>query len=233
MDGQRGLKVLYANVQSINNKINELRALLVKECPDVVALTETWTNSSIADECLWIDGYDMVVRKDRTDTTGGRGGGIVVYVKDLFTWQEEVETSFNQCALLKVKMRGRDLGLRIVYRSPNSTRDNDADLCQWIREVKGDDLVVGDFNFPGIDWDSGCADSRGRPFYEACSDAFLTQHVEEATHLSGNTLDLVLSANPGMVQDVEMIGRIGSSDHETLVVHLRSDVVSRNESEMF
>ena len=232
MDGQRGLKVLYANVQSINNKINELRALVVNECPDVVALTETWTNESIADECLWIDGYDMVVRKDRTDTAGGRGGGIVVYVKDLFTWQEEVETSFNQCALLKVKMRGHDLGLRIVYRSPNSTRDNDADLCQWIREVKGDDLVVGDFNFPGIDWDSGCADSRGRPFYEACSDAFLTQHVEEATHLSGNTLDLVLSANPGMVQDVEMIGRIGSSDHEALIVHLRSDVVSRSELEM-
>ena len=50
--------------------------------------------------------------------------------------------------------------------------------------------------------------------------------------MSGNTLDLVLSANPGKVQDVEMIGRIGSSYHETLIVHLRSDVVSRSELEM-
>ena len=134
MDRQRGLKIMYANVQSLNNKVNELKALIVKECPDVVALTETWTNENIANEYLWVDGYDMVVRNDRIDTTGGRGGGIVVYVRDLFAWQEEVETSFNQLAVLKVKRRGQDLGLHIVYRSPNSTRENDTELCQWRSE---------------------------------------------------------------------------------------------------
>ena len=220
MDRQRELRVMYANVQSLNNKVNELRALVVKESPDVIALAETWTNESVANEFLHVEGYDMVVRKDRRDTIGGRGGGIIVYVKEVFAWQEEVETAFNQCALVKVKRKGRDLGLRIVYRSPNSTRDNDADLCQWIRGMQRDEVILGDFNFPGIKWGPGCSDSRGRPFYEACSEAFLTQHVEGATHLSGNTLDLVLSSDPGMVQRVDMIGRIGSSDHETLMVHM-------------
>ena len=116
VDGQRGLRVMCANVQSLNNKVNELRALATLECPDVIALTETWTNESIANECLHVEGYDVVVRKDRTDTAGGRGGGIVVYVKDVFAWQKDVETNFNQCALIKVKRRGRDLGLGIVYR---------------------------------------------------------------------------------------------------------------------
>ena len=228
VDGQGELRIMYANVQSLNNKVNELRALVAVECPDVIALTETWTNENVANEFLHVEGYDMVVRKDRRDTVGGRGGGIIVYVKDLFAWQAEVETDFNQCALVKIKRRVRDLGLRVVYRSPNSTRDNDADLCEWIGEMQRDDIILGDFNFPGIRWGTGCSDSRGRPFYEACSEVFLTQHVEGATHLSGNMLDLVLSSDPGMVQKVDMIGRIGSSDHETLMVHVQSDVVTRS-----
>ena len=51
--------------------------------------------------------------------------------------------------------------------------------------------------------------------------------MEGATHLSGSILDLVLSSNPGMVQKVEMIRRIGSSDHETIVVQIQSDVMSQ------
>ena len=230
MDRQSGLKVMFANAQSINNKINELRSLVVKESPDVVALTETWTNESIEDEYLCLEGYDMIVRKDRADTAGGRGGGIVVYVREIYAWHEEEKTVFNQCATIKVKRLRHDLSLHVVYRSPNSTRDNDAHLCQWIRDMRGDCLIVGDFNFPGIRWETGCTDSRGRSFYEACADVFLTQHVEGATHLSGNTLDLVLSSNPGMVQKVEMIGRIGSSDHETIVVQCQSDVMTRRAS---
>ena len=72
MDGQRELRVMYANVQSLNNKVNELRALVTMESPDIIALTETWTNESVANEFLHVEGYDMVVRKDRGDTVGGR-----------------------------------------------------------------------------------------------------------------------------------------------------------------
>ena len=54
--------------------------------------------------------------------------------------------------------------------------------------------------------------------------------MEGATHLSGSILDMVLSSNPGMVQKVEMIRRIGSSDHETIVVQIQSDVMTRRAS---
>ena len=55
---------MFANVQSLNNKIDELRSLLVRESPDVVALTETWTNDNIPNVYLHVEGYDMMV-KDR------------------------------------------------------------------------------------------------------------------------------------------------------------------------
>ena len=223
---------MYANVQSVNNKINELRATVAKEMPDVVALTETWTNENIDSLYLGIDGYEIVVRSDRADTVGGRGGGILVYVKSIVALREEEEEEggFNQYATVKVKRCGNDLGVSVVYRSPNSDLENDTKLCQWIRSMRGENLIIGDFNFPGVRWESGCCDSRGRPFYDACSDAFLTQHVEGATHLSGNTLDLVLSSDPSLVRGVEMIGRIGASDHETLLVDVPLDALTRRAS---
>ena len=214
----------------MNNKINELRAIVVKEMPDVVALTETWTNESIDNCYLGIDGYEILVRSDRVDTVGGRGGGIMVYVKEIVALKEEEGTDFNQCTTVKVKRRGHDLGISIVCRSPNLDIENDTKLCQWIRSMRGENVIIGDFNFPGVRWESGCCDSRGRLFYEACSDVFLTQHVEEATHLSGNTLNLVLSSDPSLVRGVEMIGRIGASDHETLLVDIPLDVLTRRAS---
>ena len=76
MDGGRRLKLMYSNMQSMNNKMGELRAVVDMEKPDIIALTETWTNECISDAFLSLDGYDMVERRDRTDTAGGRGGGI-------------------------------------------------------------------------------------------------------------------------------------------------------------
>ena len=59
--------------------------------------------------------------------------------------------------------------------------------------MTGPNLLMGDFNFPDVDWASGSAGSKGRDFYEATTEAFFEQHVTEPSHASGNILDLVLS----------------------------------------
>ena len=223
MDGQGGLKIFYANMQSMVKKMDELRAMVQMEKPDIIALTETWTNSEIDDCFLWIDGYDMVERRDRQDTEGGRGGGIVVYTKGISAWREETDTCFNQCVTVRVKQKSRDLDVHVVYRSPNSSRDNDALLCEWIKTCGGNSLLIGDFNFAGVNWETGSCNAKGRDFYNACEDAFLFQHVNVPTHIHGNILDLVLSSEQGMVREVRMNGRIGSSDHESMIIELQSD----------
>ena len=222
MDGPDGMRMLYSNMQSMNNKIGELRALIEIEKPDIVALTETWTNESVSDAYIQLKGYEMVVRSDRKDTTGGRGGGIAVYTKGVHAWNEEAETMFNQCAHVKIKNRKQLINLYVIYRSPNSTVANDAELCQWIRSMPQNEakVIVGDFNYPGINWEKGTANAKGREFFECCMDTFLIQHVNEETHRSGNTLDLVFTSDEDMVTVVKMIGKIGSSDHEAMVVEL-------------
>ena len=127
-------------------------------------------------------------------------------------------------ALVKLKGERNDLGIVVVYRSPNSSANNDASLCDLVKDLRGQFCLVGDFNFPGIKWGTGRSDAKGRPFYEEMEENFLIQHVDEATHISGNVLDLVISKDENLVESVEHEGRLGKSDHEILMITLRTEV---------
>ena len=67
------MSILYTNAQSIVNKINELRSVVVTIKPDIILINETWTHQDITNAYLHIKGYELSARKDRTDTQDGRG----------------------------------------------------------------------------------------------------------------------------------------------------------------
>ena len=115
--------------------------------------------------------------------------------------------------MIGIKRNNRDLRVVAVYRSQNSTKPNDDELCEWVAKMNGLYVIIGDFNLPDIRWQTGCAGAKGRRFLETMKDKFLTQHVQTATHDSGNILDLVISIEEDLVRDIEMIGKIGKSDH--------------------
>ena len=83
--------------------------------------------------------------------------------------------------------------------------------------MRGQNVIIGDINFPDIDWETGTAGSKGRAFYETTAEMFMEQHVGEATHRSGNLLDLILCDQENMVTEVATEGRIGKSDHDVVV----------------
>ena len=198
----------FANMQSIINKVDEVKAFLTLHNCDILAVTETWANDEIGDNLLHINGYEIVARLDRMDTDRGRGGGIIVYAKpEIDIWMLEANTPFHQQVSLKMKNGCKELSLHVIYRSPNSKKNNDDDLCKWIAEMRGPSVLLGDFNFPDVDWMSGTAGARGREFHEATTEAFFEQGVTEATHSSGNILDLVLSNRDGMVTEVRTDGK--------------------------
>ena len=226
---------MYTNAQSILRKMDELRAYASDRDPDMIMLTETWTNEGIEDVFLKIKGYELVARSDREDTVGGRGGGILVYgKKEINCWRVEAECEFNQRVSIKVKLEAKtEMTMHCIYRSPNSTRQNDEALCRWIGTLEANRMLIGDFNLPGIKWEEGKADARGRQFYQACNDAFLEQHVKEATHINGNRLDLVLTDRSDKVKEVIMDGRIDRSDHEIVVVKLLRNVKSQGAEQRY
>ena len=131
---------------------------------------------------------------------------------------------FEQHALVKLKGVTNDLGIMVVYRSPNSSVTNDASLCQLVKELRRQFCLVGDFNFPGIKWGTGRSDAKGRAFYEELEENFLIQHVNEVTHTSGNILNQVISEDENLVESVDHEGRLGKSDHKMVMVTLRMEM---------
>ena len=86
----------------------------------------------------------------------------------------------------------------LIYRSPNSTVENNGKILQAICNLYSLQkfsylLLLGDFNLPNINWnDYSCPSdlSLSAKFLDAVQDTFLTQHVNAPTrhHLSQTSL---------------------------------------------
>ena len=108
------------------------------------------------------------------------------------------------------------LNFGLFYRPPSSTKELDKHIFSQIKEFcKGKAVIVGDFNFPGVNWTSMEADNHSSDFRDACLDSFLHQHVHEATRLN-NILDLVLSTDLDIIHNVEVVEPLGNSDHNSV-----------------
>ena len=70
-------------------------------------------------------------------------------------------------------------------------------------------LVMGDFNFPDIDWENwSSSDSNSQEFIEIIQDTYLQQHVTQPTrYREGQTsdcLDLIFTNEEEMIQQVQI-----------------------------
>ena len=82
-------------------------------------------------------------------------------------------------------------------------------------------LVTGDFNFPKINWNSWTTSSNEEEvdfkFIEALRDGYFYQHVQQLTRIRGTDvptlIDLILTNEEGMVNEVEIQSLLGKSDH--------------------
>ena len=91
--------VIMSNVQSLNNKIDELRANVkyVKEYKNscVLCFTESWPNNQIPDSHVELEGFH-IVRLDRTIESGKqRRGGLYIYINSL--WCKNVTVKSTSC----------------------------------------------------------------------------------------------------------------------------------------
>jgi hypothetical protein len=166
---------LYTNAQSLQSKIAELAATAEILSPDVIFISETWTHKNVNSATLTLPGYRLEERKDREDTTNGIGGGLAIYVKEKFiTLPYNMRSEFNQFAGIRLKTKGSPLSITLIYRPPSSGAGNTAELCKLLSSLERNSFVLGDCNLPGIDWERGTSDSKGREVLETA--------VEEGLH---------------------------------------------------
>ena len=69
------LRVVYSNVRSLFNKMDEVRMIASRYEPSILAFSETWLNAEVPDAAISIPGY-MLARVDRPESRGG--GGLIL-----------------------------------------------------------------------------------------------------------------------------------------------------------
>ena len=148
------IKFVFMNAQSIVNKIDLLQTQVCELKPDIIGVTESWTHDEITEEMLKINGYEIIGRRDRKDTLNGRGGGILLY-SHLTNLYEN--TSYKSEHVVHVTVTSqdknfKDLHIHVFYRSPNSTTEVTEDVLKYIENIPSNSILVGDFNYPEIDW---------------------------------------------------------------------------------
>ena len=92
--------ILLANVQSLDNKLDELRARLafqrdIKDC-NAFVFTETWLDPSISDSAI-LPGGLSIHRQDRTVDSGkNRGGGVCILINN--QWCVDAQKTLSGCS---------------------------------------------------------------------------------------------------------------------------------------
>ena len=140
---RKGLKIVHLNIQSITNKLDELKVLLtdLQARISIMAITESWLTDKITDESLHIEGYDFV-RRDRSQTTSTkcRGGGVIVYLSNNITFTRRTDLEASNIEMIAVEIKHakvKPIVLLIVYRPP------DSDITNWLGTFE---LVLGKIN---------------------------------------------------------------------------------------
>jgi Reverse transcriptase (RNA-dependent DNA polymerase)/Endonuclease-reverse transcriptase len=192
--------------------------------PDIILVAESWCNDQISNTMLTIPEYDLKpdLRCDRADTAAGVGGGLLVYAKNhVDIIPDETRYNFTQHVNFKVLVSGEEINFTLLYRPPRQNAESYHNLADFIRTTKGNRMLIGDFNLPGIDWENGRAQGAGlNDILDACDDNFLEQLVDFPTHVRGNCLDLLLTNVPEKVTEIRSVGRLGSSDHDMLLLSI-------------
>ena len=128
---------MYANVDGIMNKKEELKSVLDKDNPSLIFLVETKLNVDIANmEIFDVNNYE-VYRKERLEQNAPGGGVAILVKKCLVSANNDIRFlnnhAYGEAVWCEIKLESGNFLLGSIYRPPSSSRDVNNLLCDLIR----------------------------------------------------------------------------------------------------
>jgi len=231
----RNLKVYYTNADSLLNKFNELCVAVSLIDPDIVVITEVFPkNCNPLD--IHCNEYKLPGFNCFKGNVTSHSRGVVIYIKENIPADESKfmgNLPFKESTWCELRINSNEkLLLGAIYKSPNSDQQNHEHLLSmlsqdYLKEFKNV-IVVGDFNFPGIDWENYTTTHSENhvtfKFIETLRDNFMHQHVNEHTRCrlgqAPSLLDLVLSNNEELIDNLRIGDKLGASDHNCITFEI-------------
>jgi hypothetical protein len=214
------------------NKLNELRAIVALVEPDIIGVTETHFLTTIPSATYHLPGYILY----RADRVLGSHGGSAFYIKSSLSASVsgihvhpmgEWESIWCTVVIPQVTT----IELSCIYRIPSNSLPDHWDsffsnlLHSPATKPNCSVLIMGDFNFPSIDWHTQSTSqsdlSASFKFLDFLQENCLNQAVIYPTrHRTGqksSLLDLIISTSDLSVTPIIHNAPLGKSDHDVLL----------------
>ena len=111
--------IAYLNINSLRNKIHDLRTMIYDIAPEVLTISETKLDDTFPDAQFIIDGYINPgnLRRDRNKY----GGGLITYIKRGIPHKRlpKMEPTNSEVTCIELTFGKRKWGYVAVYRPPN------------------------------------------------------------------------------------------------------------------
>ena len=153
-------QVYLQNVRSLKNKLDMLHSSMVAHLQPLgmfnfFALTATWLTDDVLYSELSIPNY-TIFRKDRMNR---HGGGVLLGCHNTFEYRRRPDFEQDNLELLEVRLSSRNkVLLGNFYRVPDSGAQPLEALADTLTNVShqyNHICIVGDFNLPSLQWNSG------------------------------------------------------------------------------
>ena len=226
--------MLHFNAHSIGNKFDLITAKIASLNPSVVCITETWLTAKSAFNLYQFDGYTAYFNSRKLM----EHKGVMILIKSSLTSKSLTQSftpcdSYNVCAISVGRKQRRSL-IAVVYRTPSANLSKTKDLCVMLnsfvtRHNYSDVIVAGDFNVPGVKWNTEIVYYAGA---ESVISRFAIDHslVQVATKPTRRDalLDLVFVPLHLHNVEVENVAPMGKSDHDGQVFSLPYNAVDES-----
>ena len=218
-------RILYSNIRGLYGNFNELQ--VASQDYDIVLCSETLVSNRRNSSELLLPNFckpKLLLRDSRP-----RVRGLATYIRSGFAASMQSADVCNCHEIQLVRVCGKNSNFYIfsLYRNPDL--DNSIFDCMLHsmhniqeRDRKSAFVFVGDLNTHHSDWlvSVSPTNSAGVAARDFSNLSGCEQLIDEATHNSGNCLDLLLSDVPGIV-DSMVKPPLGNSDHCLLAFKLK------------
>ncbi len=232
------LRCFYTNADTLRNKMTEFKTRLKQYKPHIIGINEVKPKYSRykqnESEFKINDIGEFDIFSENLDKDIGRG--MLLYIhKHLEAKEVKMKTEFEESVFAKIRLNNNDnLLVGLIYRSDSGTAENNRKLRTLISEASSlghsHILLMGDFNYPDINWNNWSTkgdntESEEFLLLENLRDNYLFQHVDRPTRWRGtdtpNLLDLILTSEDDMIEEIHYESPLGKSDHCVLTFQFK------------
>ena len=221
------LTTIHINARSLLRHFEDVACLVSTEHPHILAVSETWLDSSVTDEQIHLPGYN-IFRSDRNRN----GGGVAVYCLDCLPCSFLSNgTSPSGAEFLWISVKTScfhpSLAVACFYRPPGTPSQSVHDVCDNIEAMMLNRkylIACGDFNIDMSDSSS----SLSRTFQQFISSHSLTQSISTPTRYNHTTasasiLDLFLTTPDISIHKARVLNT-SFSDHLPILLQLNASI---------